>query len=120
VTLRFLIDEDIAPQVAAGLRRLGADAQSLHDLELNNLGTPDSAVLDLAAKAGRALVTYNRSDFQRLDAQWRDAGRLHAGILWCAEEIIPRRDIGGLVRALAACAARYETLDGLCLPIQRP
>lgn len=64
------------------------------------------------------LVTYNRADFQVLDAQWRSQNRQHAGIIWCAEKSIPRRAIGGLIHALAAAAKAHESLAGLCLPLE--
>jgi predicted nuclease of predicted toxin-antitoxin system len=120
VSLAFLLDEDITPAVAEGLRRRGIDAVSVHDLGLANARVPDEAHLAAAATAGRVLVTYNRADFQALDAQWRLDDRPHAGILWCAERSIPRRNVGELVRALVVASQRYESLSGLCLPLERP
>ena len=66
------------------------------------------------------LVTYNRADYQALDAAWRIKGRQHAGILWCSERTLPRRAIGDLVRALAAIGEEHATLEALCLPLPRP
>jgi predicted nuclease of predicted toxin-antitoxin system len=119
VSLRYLLDEDISPRVAAGLRERGIDAVSAHDAGAANQRVPDEAHLQAAAASGRVLVTYNRADFQALDAQWRQLQRNHAGILWCSERTIPRRAFGNLIRALQEAAAQYDTLAGLCLPLQR-
>jgi predicted nuclease of predicted toxin-antitoxin system len=120
VTLKFLLDEDIRPAVARGLRDVGVDALSVHDAGRANQGISDQAQLAFATSEGRVLVTYNRQDYQALDAQWRLQGRKHSGILWRLERTIPRRDVGGLIRALESVAREYNALSGLCLPIVRP
>jgi len=81
VTLRFLLDEDIAPAVAAGLRRVGIDCLSVYDPGSTQRGASDAAHLVRAAGEGRVLVTFNRKDFQALHTEWQDAGLSHAGIL---------------------------------------
>lgn len=119
MSLTFLLDEDLSHRVAAGLRQRGVDAVSVHELGRANAAVSDEAQLEAAAAAGRVLVTYNRADFQALDAAWRLRGQAHAGILWCGERTIPRRAIGELVRAIAAFGARHESLSDLCLPLTR-
>ena len=120
MTLRLLLDEDVSPRVAEGLRRRGVDAVSVHEVERANRRIADADQLAFAVAAGRALVTYNRADYQALDACWRLDGRAHAGILWLSERTVPRRAIGELVRALEAVASEHTTLTGLCLPVPRP
>ncbi len=71
---------------------------------------PDEQQLAYAVAQGRVFVTYNRADFQALDAIWRGQARQHAGILWCLERTIPRRAIGDLIRALEA-AARDQSVE---------
>lgn len=73
-----------------------------------------------AVDQGRVMVTYNRADYQALDALWRVEGKTHAGILWCVESSIPRRAIGQLVRALQAVAREYNSLLGICMALPRP
>ena len=119
MSLTFLLDEDVSPRVAAGLRRRGVDAVSVYELGRANAAVSDEAQLGAAAVAGRALVTYNRADCQALDAEWRLRGATHAGVLWCAERTIPRRAIGELVRSIAAFAERHVSLQGLGLPLPR-
>src|SRR2546422_148246 len=84
-----VLDEDLSYRVAEGLRQRGVDAVSVYEIGPANRRVSDGEQLDFAATEGRALVTYNRGDFQALDAQWRAQGRVHAGILWCAERSIP-------------------------------
>lgn len=119
MSLAFLLDEDMSHRVAVGLRQRGIDAVSVHELGRANAAVPDEAQLEIATVAGRVLVTYNRADFQALDAEWRLQGKAHAGILWCAERTIPRRAIGDLVRAIVAVAGDHESLRGLFLPLPR-
>jgi predicted nuclease of predicted toxin-antitoxin system len=117
VTLRFLLDENISYRVAQGLRERDVEAASVR--ELGRLGLADEGHLAFATGEGRVLVTYNRADFQALDVQWRQQGRSHAGILWCTERMIPRRDLGEIIRAVAEVSTAYDSLDGLCLPLTR-
>ena len=122
MTLRLLLDEDISPRVAEGLRRRGVDAVSVHEVDRANRRIGDADQLAFAVAAGCALVTYNRADYQALDALWRLEARAqaHAGILWLSERTVPRRAVGELVRALEAVAAVHDALAGLCLPVPRP
>ncbi|MGH2448560.1 MAG: DUF5615 family PIN-like protein [Chloroflexota bacterium] len=112
MSLRFLIDEDSTYQVAAGLRRRGVDAVSVH--EADRAGLPDEEQLAFAAAEGRVLVTYNRADFQALDVTWRLNGRHHSGILWCSEKTFPRRVIGPLIERIANIDVEISELRDLC------
>ena len=119
MSLRFLLDEDISRRVAEGLRATGVDDVSVQEIGRGGIRVPDGEQLAYATAQGRVLVTYNRHDFQDLDAKWREEGRQHAGILWCLERVIMRSAIGALIRALVAASREYESLDGLCLMLQR-
>lgn len=57
--------------------------------------------LEYATREGRALVTGDR-DFLRLDAEWRKAGRRHAGIFYVHPRIrgLGERGIGVIVKTL--------------------
>ncbi len=72
MSLRFLLDEDISQRVAEGLRARGIDAVSVQEIGRGGQGVPDEERLAYATEQGRALVTYNRDDFQVLDAKWRE------------------------------------------------
>jgi predicted nuclease of predicted toxin-antitoxin system len=119
--MRFLLDEDLSQRVAEGLRVRGVDTISVHEVGRGNRRIPDEQQLVFATDQSRVLVTYNRADFQALDAEFRRTGRPHphAGILWYSERIIPRRAFGELIRAIEAVAATPVDLTNLCLPLQR-
>jgi hypothetical protein len=59
--MRLLIDRAIAPAVARRLREVGRDAVSVAELGPDTPGD-DAALLELAARDGRLLVTHNAGD----------------------------------------------------------
>lgn len=120
MSLTFLLDEDVSYRVAEGLRQRGVDATSVHEVGRANRRVSDAEQLEFATGQGRVLVTYNRADYQALDATWRAQGRVHSGILWCVERSIPRRAMGDLIRAIAEVAQQYDSLAGICMALPRP
>ena len=117
MTLRFLLDEDMPPTVAEGLRRAGYDAISIHEEQRTGMG--DEEQLRYASELGRVFVTYNRADFQALDGIWHARGERHGGIISVAELSIPRRAVGLLVRSLCRVSDEFQELHDLILPLQR-
>ncbi|MGE0597999.1 MAG: DUF5615 family PIN-like protein [Dehalococcoidia bacterium] len=61
------------------LRKDGVDC--LISNEAGNGELPDDDQLSFAAQSSRAIVTFDRADFQRLHGAWMAANRSHAGIL---------------------------------------
>lgn len=61
--MKFLIDNALSPGVAVGLRRLGHDSTHVRDLGLH--AAEDIAILDLAAREARVLITTD-ADFAAL------------------------------------------------------
>jgi len=82
------------PQLAAALRHDGFDALSCPEAGLSNRGISDAEQLAFAAREGRAILTFDVRDYRRLDAEWKSAGRAHAGII-VSPEI---SDFGTLLR----------------------
>jgi hypothetical protein len=68
-------DEDFAFPVVQQLRNLGHDVVTAQ--EDGRTATPDPYILARAHALGRAVLTYNRRDFERLHRQ----GHAHSGIL---------------------------------------
>lgn len=65
---RFLIDENLSPQLALHLASVhGFDAVHVKDLGL--LGASDAAVLAHAVAENRVVVTSNANDFRKLGAK---------------------------------------------------
>lgn len=74
-TLRFHLDENCDPRIAAGLRLHGIDVTTTPEAGLR--GTPDEEQLVYAAAQGRVIVTSD-ADFLRIAA----SGREHPGIIF--------------------------------------
>jgi Domain of unknown function (DUF5615) len=87
-------DEDVFRALARALRDRGYDAQSCQEAGRAGQGVPDEAQLLYASRHGRAILTFNCTDFLRLDAHWKRAGREHAGIIVSVEV----DDLGELIR----------------------
>jgi len=95
--LHLLLDEDSqAPRLVKLLRKRGHDVQTVS--ESNQAGAPDSVVLDMAAAAGRVLLTRNCADFLALHQQ----GSQHGGILCVFQDPDPSKSMSyeDIARAL--------------------
>jgi hypothetical protein len=112
--LKLLLDEQISPDVARGLRRANR-AIVVHAMaewkEGNFLGQDDAACLKEAAVRQLSLVTYDRRTIPPLFKTWAEAGRRHAGVIFADDKTIAPSDIGGLVWALTRLARQSQTWD---------
>jgi hypothetical protein len=101
--VKLLLDTHHSRHAAERLRAMGHDvAAAFDDPVLATLG--DDELLRAATADGRAVVTENVRDFDRIARAWAAAGEHHAGIVFTS----PRRFHRGsqaypadLVRALA-------------------
>lgn len=105
--LRFLLDEDIHPEVAAVARGLGLDVQSVH--EIGRRGHADFDQLRLAAADRRILVTRNRDDFIALTVESFRAGDPHYGVL-ILPYTLSNADPARAAHALVAWHRRWEAV----------
>lgn len=85
--IRVYTDEMFSDGLAQALTQQAYDVMSCHAAGLANRGTTDEAQLEYAANAGRAILTGNAKDFVRLDHEWKQAGRQHAGIIVVARAV---------------------------------
>jgi hypothetical protein len=92
--IRLFTDEMIRPTLAEALRARGYDALSCHEVGRANRRISDAQQLRYATQDGRACLSFNSTDFCRLDAEFKAAGERHAGIIVSAEI----RDFGTLLR----------------------
>ena len=109
---RLLLDEMVSAKIAVQLREQGRDVQAV--LERGELlGGPDEALLELAAREGRVLVTKNIVDFVPLSQQWAATGRTHAGLVLISTRTFPEaRDWIGAVATALARAHDQQQLPG--------
>jgi len=92
--IRIFTDEHIFSALAGALRARGYDAESCQEAGRAGRRLSDEAQLAYSAQTGRAILTYDRLDFLRLDAEWKRVGREHAGII-VTERV---RTLGELLR----------------------
>jgi predicted nuclease of predicted toxin-antitoxin system len=97
-TIRFHLDENCDPRIAAGLRLHGIDLTTTTEAGL--LRASDEDQLRFATSQGRVIVTHD-ADFLRLHA----AGARHAGIVYCPPQT---RSLGEQIRLLVQI---WELLD---------
>ena len=76
---QLYLDEDVSVLLAALLRSRGFEAVTTW--EAGNIGATDDRQLEFAAGRGLALLTHNRSDFERLASLYMSGGKHHSGIL---------------------------------------
>ena len=118
--LRLLLDEQISPDVARGLRRRDRAivAHAMAEWEEGSfLGQDDAACLREAAARRLSLVTYDRRTGPPLLKTWTEEGRHHAGVIFVDDKTIAPSDIGGLVWALtrlAKEARNWDWIDRIC------
>lgn len=78
-------DEHIDARLAPALARRGLDVISCQQAQRANQRISDEDQLAYATSQGRAILTFNMVDFIALDAEWKQDGRRHAGIIVSAE-----------------------------------
>ena len=77
--IRLYLDEDVHKAVAPALQARGFDAVGAHNLR--HYGWSDAEHLAYAAAEGRAVFTFNASDYTALHKTYLSEGRSHAGII---------------------------------------
>lgn len=84
--MRLLLDTHHSPRAADRLRREGHEVTAAADNPAL-AALPDDELLRAAAGDGRALVTENAKDFDRIVRSWAAANEHHAGVVFTS----PRR-----------------------------
>jgi hypothetical protein len=92
--LKLLLDEQISGKVAERLRGRGHDVIAVTD-EPDLRGMLDPDLFEIAQEQRRALVTYNRPDFEPIVREWARLNRSHS-----------RRELRRLVAARLAAGDR--------------
>ena len=97
-TIRFHLDENCDPRIAAGLRHLGVDVTTTHEAGL--LHAADEDQLAFAISQGRAIISQD-TDFLRIAA----TGHEHPGIIFYPAQT---RTIGQVIRSVRLIWEVYE------------
>lgn len=102
-------DEDFSHSVVIVLRALGHDVLTAQ--ADGHAAALDPVILTRASRLGRAVLTFNRRDFERLHRQ----GVPHAGILSAKRD----RDVAALATRIHV-ALTGLTIGRWCLRVNRP
>ena len=103
--LKLLLDEQISPAVAEGLRRKakGLTVYALAEWKSGGLiGRSDEELLTAAAAEKLTLVTYDRRTIPPILKAWAEEERAHAGVIFVDDKTIPPSKFGALIAALHA------------------
>ena len=99
--MKLLLDEQISGKVAERLRGGGHDVvATAADPSLRGLKDPD--LFDVAQRQERALVTYNRADFEAIVRDYAGRNREHHGLVIVHPRRFPSHEFARLAKALAA------------------
>lgn len=97
--MKLVLDEQISGKVAERLRARGHDAiATTADPSLRGLSDPD--LFEVAQRQGRALVTYNRPDFEAIVREYAETNREHHGLVIIHPTRFPSWELARLAAAL--------------------
>jgi hypothetical protein len=107
--VRVLLDAHVSGRVIGrGLRERGHDVRAAAE-ERRLERWADSALLELAARERRVMITFDAHDFARLAGEWAAGGRHHAGLLLIAG--IDHSEFGRVLRVIDATFAARPDQD---------
>jgi predicted nuclease of predicted toxin-antitoxin system len=102
-------DENFSYRVVERLRILGHDVLTVQ--EVGERGGDDARVLTYATAVGRAVLTFDRRDFDRLHR----ASAAHAGIISCTPD-----EAGALAARIDQTIRAASSLAGKHLRVNKP
>jgi predicted nuclease of predicted toxin-antitoxin system len=103
---KFLLDEQVSPEVARLAGKAGVDVRAVAASEL--AGLDDKSIFRKAVEGGRVLVSYNIDDMSLLLGDFLKEGAPVAGVVFVDRRTIPPSDVPGLARALVKLANKME------------
>lgn len=117
--MKLLLDEQISGKVAERLRDRGHDVTAAtDDPSLRGLSDPD--LFKVAQEQGRALVTYNRVDFEPIIREYAQMDREHHGLVIVHPTRFPSWEFARLVFALERLLDGPELGRGFLIWLQEP
>ncbi len=117
--MKLLLDEQISGKVAERLQGQGHDAIAVTaDPSLRGLSDPD--LFEVAQQQCRALVTYNRADFEAVVREYAAANKEHHGLVIVHPIRFPGRELTRLAKALAALLDTFPPSKSFTTWLQEP
>ncbi len=97
--------------LVALLRRDEVDCLTSNDA--GNGGLSDEDQLKFASSTGRAILTFDKGDFQRLHGVWMSRGRTHRGILVVTSAWLSPQVVHAEVMRLQFATSAEEIANGI-------
>lgn len=116
--MKLLLDEQISGKVAERLRDRGHDVIAT-TAEPSLRGLSDPELFELAQRDERAVVTYNRADFEAIVREYAETNRQHHGLVIAHPVRFPSWEFGRLTAALIAFAGGTRAWPGLSGLVKR-
>ncbi|HET7119762.1 MAG TPA: DUF5615 family PIN-like protein [Solirubrobacterales bacterium] len=117
--MKVLLDEQISGKVAERLRDRGHDVTAAtDDSSLRGLSDPD--LFEVAQRQGRALVTYNRPDFEPIVRGYAAENREHHGLVIVHPTRFPSGEFARLALAIEGLLAKAGLGMSFVVWLQEP
>jgi Domain of unknown function (DUF5615) len=97
--VKLLLDEQISGKVAERFRDRGHDVTAATD-DPSLRGPSDPDLFEVAQQQGRALVTYNRVDFEPIVREYAQMDREHHGLVIVHPTRFPSREFARMAAAI--------------------
>jgi hypothetical protein len=110
---KFLLDENLDPAIAHGVRRRDPSVEILRvgDAGAPSVGTPDPEILKYCEQEQRILVTNNRASMPEHIAVHMSSGRHYWGILTTRSNQPPLNDMIEALLLVAGASEAEEYVD---------
>lgn len=115
--MKLLLDEQISGQVAERLRERGHDVVAVTD-ERDLRGMLDPDLFETAQEQGRALVTYNRPDFEPIVRELARLNRPHRGLVIIHPVRFPSWEFARIAAALERLLAAPDPGESFVVWLQ--
>jgi hypothetical protein len=112
--LRFLLDENISPDVADGLRAKHRSVPVVTMTDWENgryLSESDEVIVPAVVEQGLVLVTYGLATIPPLLKEMAERGKAFPGVVFIDHKTIPSNDFGQIIRSLAKLWAKAKDWD---------
>jgi hypothetical protein len=117
--VKLLLDEQISGKVADRLRNRGHDVlAATDDPSLRGLRDPD--LFEAAQQQGRAVVTYNRVDFEPIIREYAEMNREHRGLVIVHPTRFPSWEFALLIAAIESLLKGPDLGMGFLIWLQVP
>jgi hypothetical protein len=117
--VKLLLDEQISGKVAERLRQRGHDVTAAtDDPSLRSLKDPQ--LFEVAQEQGRALVTYNRVDFEPIIRKHAQVNREHHGLVIVHPVRFPSREFSRMAAAMEGLLEGPDLGSSFVVWLQRP